>query len=91
MEHVQMSGGDLAELVQANKAKVLQLLRPIVPNIEKRRLLVKEILDQKRYVRYNSVANALGELGVKLVIVVVYEAIDLPDNAIHEIKKYMYS
>jgi hypothetical protein len=91
MEHVQLTGADLAELVQANKAKVTSNLRRAVSNAETRRQIVAEILDEKRYVRYNNIAHSQGELVLKLVIVIVYEAIDYPENAIHELKKYMYS
>lgn len=91
MEHIQMSGSELAERVQANRAQVLSNLRRVTPSMVLRREILAELADTKRYLRYNSKAAEGGELFVKLVIVVVYEALGLPDNAIHEINKLMYS
>ena len=82
---------EIAYMVEESRAKVIISLSRVVPDMELRKEIVGEIVRTKHYIRYLDCIRKLGPIGTKLVIIVIYEAIDQPDQALVELEKYMYS
>lgn len=87
-----LTGAQVANLVKTNRAKVIDALGIVVPSLKQRNEIVGEIISTGRYLRYNNELRKVSNvLRFKCCIVAVYEAINEPDQAIHEIEQFMYS
>lgn len=86
-----MTGHEVASLVEKHSPLVYKALTTVIADQAKRLEIYNEIISRKAYLRYLDSIISEGPLRTKLIIIAVYEAIDEPDMAIHEINKYMYS